>query len=105
MRPLQTKRKCLSKPGSTVIIQGVMEGKPMADDVLTAAEIHSRLIDEWVVVENPQTNEALEVEAGKVVCHSKDRDEVYRQAIASQAPRFAVLYTGPTVPPGTAVIL
>ena len=76
----------------------------MADDVLTAAEIHSRLIDEWVVVENPQTNEALEVEAGKVVCHSKDRDEVYRKAIELRPTRFAMLYTG-TIPKDTAIVL
>jgi hypothetical protein len=48
------------------------------DDVLTLAEIEARFHSEWVLVENPQTNEALEVQRGSVVCHSKERDEVYR---------------------------
>jgi hypothetical protein len=38
------------------------------------------------------------------LCHSKDRDEVYRQAMAMRPKRFAVLYTG-TIPEGTAIVL
>ena len=64
------------------------------DDVLTLAEIESLFKSEWVLVEDPQTNEALEVQSGKVRLHSKDRDEVYRQAVALRPKRFAILYTG-----------
>ena len=64
------------------------------DDILTIAEIESRFAAEWVLVEDPQTNEALEVQGGKVRCHSKDRDGVYRKAVELRPSRFAVLYTG-----------
>jgi hypothetical protein len=55
-------------------------------------------------VGDPQTNEALEVQGGKVVCHSKDRDEVYRKAVELRPRRFAMLYMG-RIPEGTAVVL
>jgi hypothetical protein len=71
---------------------------------LTLAEIHAQFAGEWVLVEDPQTNPALEVQSGRVLYHSKDRDEVYRQAIALRPARFAVLYTG-TIPQDTAVVL
>lgn len=51
------------------------------DDVMTIAEIETRFESEWVLLEDPETNEALEVQSGKVRWHSKDRDEVYRKAI------------------------
>jgi hypothetical protein len=74
------------------------------DEVLTAAEIGSRYKSEWVLVEDPETNEALEVLSGKVRFHSKDRDEVYRKAVELRPKRFAMLYTG-TIPKDTAIVL
>ena len=74
------------------------------DDVLTLAQIEAQFASEWVLVEDPQTNEALEVQSGKVRWHSKDRDEVYRQAVALSPKRFAILYTG-KMPQGTAIVL
>jgi hypothetical protein len=73
-------------------------------DVLTIAEIEAQFIAEWVLVEDPQTNDALEVQCGKVLYHSKDRDEVYREAVRLRPKRFAMLYTG-TLPKDTAVVL
>ena len=52
----------------------------------------------------PQTNEALEVTRGNVICHSQDRDEVYRQAVALRPKRSAILYTG-RMPEDTAIVL
>jgi hypothetical protein len=66
------------------------------NDVLTIAEIRSQFESEWVLVEDPQTNESLEVQSGKVLLHSKDRDEFDRKALAFRPKRFAVLYTGKT---------
>ena len=74
------------------------------DEVLTIAEIETRFASEWVLVEDPQTNEALDVERGKVRFHSKDRDEVYRIAVNLRPKRFAMLYTG-TIPKDTAIVL
>lgn len=73
-------------------------------DVLTVEQIQSQFPSEWVLVQDPTTNEALEVRSGKVVCHSKDRDEVYRKAVELRPHRFAMLYTG-TIPKDTAVVL
>lgn len=73
-------------------------------DVLTISEIESRFESEWVLVEDPQTNECLEVQSGTVRCHSKDRDEVYREAVALRPGRCAMIYTG-TIPKGTAIVL
>ena len=74
------------------------------DSVLTITEIESRYPSEWVLVEEPLTNEALEVQSGRVSCHSKDRDEVYRKALELRPKRFAMLYTG-TMPKDTAIVL
>ena len=61
---------------------------------MNMAEIQAQFQSEWVLVEDPQTNDALEVTAGKVRWHSKDRDEVYRKAVELRPKRFAMLYTG-----------
>jgi hypothetical protein len=69
---------------------------------ITISEIESQYADEWVLVEDPETDASHRVQSGRVVCHSKDRDEVYRQAIALKPARFAILYTG-TIPHNTAI--
>ena len=74
------------------------------DNVMTVDQIEAQFESEWVLLEDPQTNEALEVQGGKVLWHSKDRDEVYRKAVELRPKRFAVLYTG-KMPEGTAVVL
>lgn len=74
------------------------------DNVLTAAEIEARYDSEWVLVGDPETNEQLEVLRGKVLWHSKDRDELYRKAIELRPRDFAILYTG-HLPEGTEIVL
>jgi hypothetical protein len=71
---------------------------------MTIQEIESEFVDEWVLVGEPETNAALEVMGGHVLHHSKDRDEVYRQAVALRPKRYAVLYFG-HMPPKTAIVL
>lgn len=73
-------------------------------DLLTVVEIQSLFPSEWVLIENPGTNQSLEVQSGKVLYHSKDRDEVYRKAIELRPKRFAMLYTG-IIPKDTAIVL
>jgi len=74
------------------------------DKILTISEIETQFRAEWILLENPKTNEALEVQGGKVVFHSKDRDEVYRMAAAKHPKRFAVLYTG-KIPKDAAILV
>jgi hypothetical protein len=65
------------------------------DEVLTIEEIEARYAPEWVLIAEPQTDEALNVLAGKVLFHSPDRDEVYRKAQELRLDRIAVRYLGP----------
>lgn len=56
--------------------------------VLTLEEIQSRFDTEWDLVEDPELNDALEVVRGKVVWHSKDRDEATSTLISAALLRF-----------------
>lgn len=56
------------------------------------------------MLKEPQTDEFLEVQSGKVRFHSKDRDEVYREAVKLRPKRLAMLYTG-DIPKDTAIVL
>jgi len=73
-------------------------------EALTIQDINSRYASEWVLVEDPQLDRSLNVQAGRVRFHSKDRDEVYRKAVELRPIRFAMLYTV-RMPENTAVIL
>lgn len=79
-------------------------GIRLMDEMLTVAQIEAQFQSEWVLVEEPRTNEALEVQSGKVRWHSKDREEVYRKVVEMHPRRFAILYTG-TMPEDTAIVL
>ena len=74
------------------------------DDALTIAQIEAQFESEWVLVEDPETNAALEAQSGKVCWHSKDRDEVYRKAVELPLRRFAMLYMG-KMPNDMAIVL
>jgi hypothetical protein len=74
------------------------------DKELTIEEIRSQFDSEWVLIEDPRTDEKLNVLGGKVLHHSKDRDEVYRQAVSLRPKRSAVIYTG-EIPEETEVVL
>jgi hypothetical protein len=74
------------------------------DEVLTIAEIEAKFDAEWVLIENPSTDEAFEVRSGTVLWHDKDRDEVYRRAIGARPKRFAIVYTG-KMPRGTEIVV
>jgi hypothetical protein len=74
-------------------------------NVMTRAEIENAFPCEWVLIVDPQTDQALNVQSGQVFWHSKDRDEVYNKMLEAPGKRVAVLYTGPIPAPGTAIIL
>jgi len=78
-------------------------GMKMAE-VLSLMEIRTRYKSEWILVEDPETTESLEVQSGKVLWHSKDRDEVYRKAREIRPKHSAILYTG-SLPEETVVVL
>ena len=74
------------------------------DEILTLAEIEDRYPSEWVLVADPELDDELRVVRGKVVCHSKDRDEVYQKDIELRLSDAAYLYTG-EIPKDTVVVL
>lgn len=69
---------------------------------MTIEEIESSFDSEWVLVGDPVTDEAFNVRKGKVLHHSKDRDEVYRKGVELRPRRAAILcFRRPQ--PGTAI--
>ena len=76
----------------------------MMGEIMTIEEINDKFKSEWVLVEDPEVTEMLEVKRGRVLHHSKDRDEVYRTMLELHPRHAAVLYTG-KLPEGTAVLL
>jgi hypothetical protein len=74
------------------------------NEVLTLAEIQTRFDSEWILLEDPETTEHLEVKSGKVLWHCKDRDELDRKALELRPKHAAILFTG-TIPDDVAVVL
>ena len=72
-------------------------------EIMSIEEINARFDSEWVLIEDPETTELFEVKRGKVLCHSKDRDEVYRKAMKLRPKHSAILFTGK--PPEDMVIV
>ncbi len=62
--------------------------------VLTMKQLESRYSGEWILLLNPVQNKDFEIVRGELVRHSKDRSEIYRQALKLQAAHTAVLYVG-----------
>ena len=73
-------------------------------EVMLLEEIESQFPSAWVLVEDPETTESLEVKSGTVLWHSKDRDEVYRKARQLRPRHSAILFTG-TLPEDMVVVL
>lgn len=64
------------------------------DDLLTMDEIRTRYAPDWVLIGDPQTDESQRLQAGRVLFHSPDREEVYRKAIQLRPQHFAFRYLG-----------
>lgn len=74
------------------------------NELMSLAQIQEEFKSEWVLVEDPETTDSLEVTRGKVLWHSKDRDEVYRKAKEFHPRHSAILFTG-TIPKDMVIIL
>ena len=64
------------------------------NEFLTIEEIEEKFNGEWVLIEDVETNEKLEVLRGKVIYHGKDKNELHRRAMNSKTKRFASLFIG-----------
>ena len=76
----------------------------MMNEILTLSEMEERFKSEWILVEDPETDESEQVVRGKVLFHSPDRDAMYRKAVELRPRDFAFLFTG-RMPEGTAIVL
>ena len=74
------------------------------NEVMTIAEIEANFDSEWVLLGDPVTDAGLHVVTGRVLAHSRDRDEVDRQLLALRPRRYATWYTG-RLPDDVAVVL
>ena len=73
-------------------------------EVMSLSEIKQQFDSEWVLIGDPKTSEDFTVQAGTVLWHSKDRDELYRKAREMHPGHSAILYLG-KLPDNAAVIL
>ena len=74
------------------------------NELMSLAEIEEQFESEWVLIADPVMNERHEIASGRVLWHSKDRDEVDRKLLETRPKLFATLYTG-EIPHNAAVIL
>ena len=62
---------------------------------LTMEEIEQRYSGEWVLIAEPDVDEAQQVKRGRVVFHTRDRAALYRADASSGLADAAILYIGP----------
>lgn len=63
-------------------------------DILTMEEIEKKFDGEWVLIEDVETDERLEIVRGKVTYHGKDTEELHRRAKAAKSKYIASRYIG-----------
>ncbi|TAK64761.1 MAG: hypothetical protein EPO24_03070 [Bacteroidetes bacterium] len=61
---------------------------------LTQEEINAQFDSEWVLLADQETAQDFTVLRGRVLWHSKDRDEAYRKLVQLKPRSSAILYTG-----------
>ncbi|MFH1898120.1 MAG: hypothetical protein ABH886_07785 [Candidatus Desantisbacteria bacterium] len=66
----------------------------MTSEMVSFIKIQEKFDSEWILLEDPEVNEGLNIKSGKVLWHSKDRDEVYRKARELKPIHSAFFYTG-----------
>ncbi|HPD60309.1 MAG TPA: hypothetical protein PKV48_00915 [Thermodesulfobacteriota bacterium] len=67
-------------------------------------EIFKKYRNEWLLIECKEVDENFEVVEGKILHHSKDKDEIYRKLLELRPKDYAIEYTG-KVPENLAVML
>ena len=74
------------------------------NDVLTIEEIESRFDSEWVLIGDLKTGKAQRLVSGRVLAHSRNRDDVDRCLLTLRPKHYAMWYTG-RIPDDMAVVL
>lgn len=63
-------------------------------EILTMEEIERKFDGEWVLIEDVEANDQLEIIRGKVTYHGKDKNELHRRAKKSESSYIATRYIG-----------
>ncbi len=63
-------------------------------EILTMEEIEKQFDGEWVLIEDVETDEKLEILRGRVAYHGTDRNELHRRAKESKSSYIASRYIG-----------
>ena len=63
-------------------------------DILTMEEIESRFDGEWVLIEDVETDEKLEIVRGKIAYHGSDKEALHEKAMKSKSDHLATLFVG-----------
>ncbi len=66
----------------------------MNNTVLTIEQMYETYIDEWLLIAYTVLDVHLNVLAGEVIAHSKDRDEVYAALPDLKGRSFTIEHTG-----------
>jgi hypothetical protein len=74
------------------------------DEMLTNSEIESRYPGEWILIEVLENGDTFSEFKGRVLCHSPDRDAVYRKAVELKPKNSAILCTV-KLPENTEIVL
>ena len=73
-------------------------------ETLTIKEIEKQFDSEWVLLDDPKTDETQRVVSGQVLAHSRSRDDVDRCLLARRPRHYAMIFTG-RIPEDAAIIL
>ena len=65
------------------------------DDYLTIEEIEARYAPDWVLIDEPKSDELQRLLGGRVVDHSNNRADLFRKAKELGLHHIAVLKLGP----------
>ncbi len=66
----------------------------MMGEIMTWEQIESLYQGEWVLLEDPQAKENVQVTGGKLLWHSKSREEIGRKLLELRPRSSAVLFVG-----------
>ena len=69
-------------------------GSENMNETITYAEIAKQYNGEWVLLGDTKASKGPKILRGKVLWHSKDREEVYRKAMELRPKHSAVLFMG-----------
>jgi hypothetical protein len=66
----------------------------MNNTILTIEQMRETYIDEWLLIVFTALDTHLNVLAGEVIAHSKDRDEIYAALDQCKGKSYAIEHTG-----------